>query len=651
MGLFVIKNFSPSLHWRLGKQSVWLVWVSLGLCLVYSLFYLAEYFGSSFFVLAHRGMVEHIVRGSLVSTNWDVAVWAGSVFVVIACLFYGLVSRRVGDFYRFLVGFVLVGLAGWVCLVVFGLIDLVSLSLVSVFLVFLCVLFSLLLFGFSRFHVISRLVVCVISVVLFVEVAALVLFNIPVALNFSSGATGLHWSIVELSFSNLAYPFLPYVYLLFVLLGIVGFALKVAPERLTNKIRRESFDVFVDHLRIKFELGDYDGFEFLKGRFVLAVAVLIGAVISCLFVVFTVLSWSNPTHMLVSVDSPIYYQWIVYMRSVDVNSALLFAFGNDRALFLVLGYALSFLVSPLVVVQFVAALLIVAFGAVSLLVLRLLCKFRVVWFLGVLLVPFSFQALGLIYSGYFASMLALILVLIYVILFFRVVGSFTGLSFFALLGVSVLILFSHSWIWFIFALSLGTFLFLEWRSSVHDTELWSRFKLKATVVGATIGVGLLCDFIRKMLFPVSASASVFVTVQSNLGLPNGSYILNGLQNNVDFVLGGVFANQLLVFLSVVGLLFLLKFKSEVSNFFISWVFVGCICILFASENLVFDRLLFLMPWVVLYSFGLFYVVSLFSSRLRGGKGGRLGFAVLVLVFVFLVLLNGSLRYLFNINIL
>jgi hypothetical protein len=503
-------------------------------------------------------------------------------------------------------------------------------------------------FGVSRFGLFLRLLFGAVLVVLLVEVAALVLFNVPVALNFGYGTAGLHWSIVELSFSNLAYPFLPYVYLLFVLLGVVGFAVKVLPAGwLANRIRGKRF---VGRLRSSFELSGDGGFEFLRGRFVLAVAVLVGAVVSCLFVLFTVLPWTNPTHMLVSVDSPAYYQWIVYMRSVDVNGALSFAFANDRALFLVLGYALSFFVSPLIVIQFAAALLIVLFGVVSFFVLRLFCSFREVWVFGVLLVPFSFQALGLIYSGYFANMLALILVFVYVILFFRVLRSWSSLGFFALLGVSVLILFSHSWTWFIFALSLVVFLFLEWRLAVRDRGLWGRFKLKANYVGATVGVGLLCDFVRKLLSPVSSTASVFVTVQSSLGLPNAAYLVSGLRDSVDFVLGGVFANQLLVFLSVVGFLFLLKFKSEVSNFFVSWVFVACVSILFAAENFVFDRFLFLMPWVVLSSLGLFSVVRFSAGRFGGLKGWRLGFVVLVLVFVFLVLLNGSLRYLFNINI-
>jgi hypothetical protein len=594
-------------------------------------------------------MVEHTVRGSLISANWDVAVWAGAVFVVLAWLFYGLVSRRVGGFYRFLAGFMLLGLAGWVCLVVFGLLGLVSLSLVSVLLVFLCVLFSLFFFGVSRFGLFLRLLFGAVLVVLLVEVAALVLFNVPVALNLGSGVAGLHWANVELSFSNLAYPFLPYVYLLFVLLGVVAFVAKLVPEGwLVARIRGEWFGRFVRRLSGVFEFGGDGGFEFLGGRFVLVLAVVVSAVVSCLFVVFTVLPWANPTNMLVSVDSPSYYQWIVYMRNVDVNSALSFAFANDRALFLVLGYTLSFFVSPLVVVQFAAALLIVVFGVVSFFVLRLFCSFREVWVFGVLLVPFSFQALGLIYSGYFANMLALILVFVYVILFFRVVGSWSSLGFFALLGVSVLVLFSHSWTWFIFALSLVVFLFLEWRLAVRDRGLWGRFKLKANYVGATVGVGLLCDFVRKLLSPVSSTASVFVTVQSSLGLPNAAYLVSGLRDSVDFVLGGVFANQLLVFLSVVGFLFLLKFKSEVSNFFVSWVFVACVSILFAAENFVFDRFLFLMPWVVLSSLGLFSVVRFVSLRFGGLKGWRLGFVVLV--FVFLVLLNGSLRYLFNINI-
>ena len=302
------------------------------------------------------------------------------------------------------------------------------------------------------------------------------------------------------------------------------------------------------------------GLGFLRGRLVVVLAVVVSAVVSCLFVAFTVLPWSNPTGMMVSVDSPVYYNWISHMRSVDVNSALSFAFGNDRAVFLVLCYALSFVAPIVSVVQFAAALLLVLLSVVSVFVLRLFTSSRMVLVLGALIVPFSFHGLGLIYSGYFANMLALILVFVYVVLFFKLLDKWSSLVFFALLGVSVLVLFSHSWTWFVFALSLAMFLFLEWRLAAGDRSLWSRFKGKALLVGATVGVGLLIDFLRRVLSPVSSSSSVLSTAQSSLGFPNPAYLVSGMKAAVDFVLGGVFANQLLVVLSFVGFLVLLRFR-------------------------------------------------------------------------------------------
>jgi hypothetical protein len=267
-----------------------------------------------------------------------------------------------------------------------------------------------------------------------------------------------------------------------------------------------------------------------------------------------------------------------------------------------------------------------------------------------LLVPFSFQALGLIYSGYFATMLALILVFVYVVFFFRVVNRFSSLGFFALLGVSVLVLFSHSWTWFIFALSFCLFLFLQWRLASRDNSLRDRFKIQGIFVGATVGVGLFCDLVRKLLYPTSSS-SVLVSAQSSLGFPNGAYLLSGLQESVNFVLGGVFANGLLVVLSFVGFMVLLRVNSGVSRFFVAWIFVCCGSILFAAESFVFDRFLFLMPWVVLCALGLFWCVGFVGGQVGGFRGCRFWVLVVVLVFVFLVLLNGALRFIFNINAL
>lgn len=627
---------------------IWAVYLLLGVCLVYSLFYLASSLGLSFFVLVNRGMAEQVVSGSLLSVPWDVAVWCVALFVVLGWLIFNVVSGALSRVYRLATSVVLVGLIGWVCLVLVGLLSVTSLVLVSSFVFILCFVACLSIFSVSGLQFLLHLLLGALLVGLLIEVGTFVWFSVPVALNFGSSALGLHWSFVELSFANLAYPFLPYAYLLLVLLGVAAFVIKVAPARWVSKISRSRFSAFFAPLKGSFELGNDDGFGFLRGRFVLVLAILVGVAVSCLFVVFTVLPWTNPTNMLVSVDSPVYFKWITYMHSVDVNGALSFALANDRATFLILAYALSFVASPLIVIQFVAALLIVLFGVVSLLVMRLFCSVRTVWVFAVLLVPFSFQALGLIYSGYFANMLALILIFAFVILFFRVLYSWSSLDFFAMIGVSVLILLSHSWTWFIFAISLLAFLFLEWRLAVRDKSLWPRFKGKCILIGASVGVGLLVDLVRTNLSPVSSSTSVLSTATSSLSFPNGAFLLSGIQKTVDLVLGGVFANGVLVGLSIVGFLVLVRFRSEVSNFFVSWIFVACLAILFAAQDFVFDRFLFFIPWVVLSSLGLFCVLRFVSCRFVG-RWRWLVFVV-VLAFVFLLLLNNGLHYLFNIDI-
>ncbi len=588
-------------------------------------------------------MVERTVSGSILSGPLDIAVWGIAAFVVLTWLGINLKLRNVKG-HRQLSGVgllvLLCSIAIWVFLVFLGFVSVQSLVLISGFLLSFCFVFAPDMFGIHRSALFLRMLFGGLLIVLFIEMASFVLFTVPSALGLDAEALGSHWSRVEVSFSSLPNPFLPYIYLLFVVCGVGAFVFRVLPGRWSKLIAKIRAERVVGSLIGLFRGGD-GGFGFIRDRYVV-LAVLISSIISCLFVLFTVLPWNNPTGMLVSVDSAVYYNWINHMRSIDVNSALSFALGNDRALLLVLCYTLSFFTSTVNVVQFLAAFLIVLLGVVSLLVLRLFCKNRMVWVLGVLLVPFSFQSLGLIYSGYFANMMALILIFVYVLLFFRVLGSWSILGFFAMLSVSVLVLFSHSWTWFVFALSLCLFLFMQWRLATHDRGLYSQFKKQAILVVATIGVGLLCDLMRKLLSPASSTASVFVTAQSGLGLPNPAYLLSGLGHAVNITLGGVFSGGLLVFLSFVGFIVLLRIRSNVSNFFVSWICVACVSILFAANDFVFNRFLFILPWVILSGLGLYSVILLVSSRVEG-KGRRLWVLGVFLAFVFLVLLNGSIE--------
>ena len=457
-----------------------------------------------------------------------------------------------------------------------------------------------------------------------------------------------HLNLLELSFSNLAYPFLPLLYLLFISIAIVTYIFKIAPSKFRAGIKEAIQGKLTDPL-----ISSFDTFcrneskPKVNQKLVLSVLVL-AIVLSILFVIFTLLPSSNPTNMLVSVDAPAYNEMITHMRSGDVDSAFSYAFANDRTMYLLLAYSLSFVFGQVNVIQFSAALLISLFCVVVFFAMRFFVKLPYAGLFAILMVPFSFQGLGLIYAGYFANMLALIFVFLFFIVLIKVGerGSSAGLL--CLFCLSVLILFSHSWTWYVFALSLVGFLLLEWRDSNRAKNL----RFTTILIGGSIGVGLLTDLTRNLLSPISSTASVYYTAHSSLSLPHPNYLFSGLQNTIDSTLGGVFSNQLLLLLSFAGLIVLVRYRSKISNLLLSWIVVACLPILFASADFVFDRALFLIPFAILCGLGLSFVVGFLSNQFREkSKSVRLGVTFLVFMFVLFVFLNFALRYIFNINIL
>jgi hypothetical protein len=295
--------------------------------------------------------------------------------------------------------------AVWFCLVLFGIVGLESLGLISVLLTGLLLVFSRKFMGISKFGLLLRLLFGALLLLTFVELASFVLSSIPTALGSNVDSLGLHWGMIRLAYSNLAYPVLYYAYLVFALIGIGAFLYRVLPGKWTRFVRKVRSEWLINDFMNELEYNNESNFSsgFLHNRFVVVFAVIVSVVFCFLFVAFTVMPWSNPTGKMVSVDSPVYYQWVSKMRSLDANSALSFAFGNDRALFLILLYALSY-VAPIVdVIQFAGALLLILLVLVTVFVLRLFTPSNKIMALGALLVPFSFQSLGLIYSGFFAG--------------------------------------------------------------------------------------------------------------------------------------------------------------------------------------------------------------------------------------------------------
>jgi hypothetical protein len=145
----------------------WLIYFSLGLSLVYSLFYAAGYLGFSFL---NRG-------GSLISTSWDLGIWCLALFIILAWFFVDVFVGVLDSSYRIATSLILclglVALFAGVCFVLVGLLSLVSLSLVSLFLVLISFAFSLNVLGVSRLAFFLRLVLGVFLGLLFLGLAFL----------------------------------------------------------------------------------------------------------------------------------------------------------------------------------------------------------------------------------------------------------------------------------------------------------------------------------------------------------------------------------------------------------------------------------------------------------------------------------------------
>jgi hypothetical protein len=155
---------------------VWVVYFSLGLCLAYSIFHLANYFGLSFFILSNRSMIEQTLSGSVFTGFWGIVV-----FVVLARLGYDLELNLVRGYYRSFafVGLLVAvcGMAVGVCLVVLGFVGTVALVPISCLLLSLCVVFSPDFFGVNRLHFFLRVLFGGLIVGLLIELASFFVYE------------------------------------------------------------------------------------------------------------------------------------------------------------------------------------------------------------------------------------------------------------------------------------------------------------------------------------------------------------------------------------------------------------------------------------------------------------------------------------------
>ncbi len=200
----------------------WVVKASLALSLLYSVLFIANGLGMSFFALNGGNMTQYAVSKTVVSPILDPIILAVATAVPLAWLFFSMYlnkPRGRRKLFLLLIPTLLLALAG------LQQTALLSLTFASVSTALLSAMFSRQCFGLSASQLARSLVLCSCLIVLSVEAASFVAFFVIYNPNVSSFSTAFvagmrHWILLDMSLPNVAYPLLPLTYLFFVFLEI-----------------------------------------------------------------------------------------------------------------------------------------------------------------------------------------------------------------------------------------------------------------------------------------------------------------------------------------------------------------------------------------------------------------------------------------------
>ena len=145
------KKLPPFSRQTLRMWLAWAVYFSIGICLIYSSFYLAvSYLGFS------SG------QGTLFSGSGDLIVWGSTLFIIFAWFFFDVFKGVLDEFYGYskglILSLILVGLFALECFILVGILNPVMLSLVSAFMIALSFVFCQNILGVSRFGLTWRLI-------------------------------------------------------------------------------------------------------------------------------------------------------------------------------------------------------------------------------------------------------------------------------------------------------------------------------------------------------------------------------------------------------------------------------------------------------------------------------------------------------------
>jgi hypothetical protein len=318
----------------------------------------------------------------------------------------------------------------------------------------------------------------------------------------------------------------------------------------------------------------------------------------------------NPSGTLVGIDSSRYVTWISQMTTKPLLPALQYSFvegldGSRPFLLILLYLVASTGVSPDLLIEYLPVVLAQFLSLSSYVFVRYGHGGANLAALTALFTPLSFYVTVGMWGGYYANMLAMIEVFLFLTCLLLFSKSPSGPMYGVMFTLSVAIFLTHPWTWVLIitaSLVFGVSVWNETGRSVH---------LKSMI--AIIAAGIVLDILKSGVFATQTVGADLATK-----VPTGGQVASFWTSLVEGLLythGGILGNWLVLGLGLLSV-FALRFRDRFERLIILWVGVASVPFLlldsYHKARIVYD-----LPIPVMMSVGLiFFLRQLGAGNVR-----------------------------------
>jgi hypothetical protein len=318
----------------------------------------------------------------------------------------------------------------------------------------------------------------------------------------------------------------------------------------------------------------------------------------------------NPSGTLVGIDSPTYVNWINQMVQRPLPQALQYSFveglDGSRPLLLTLLYLLASTgISPNMIVEYLPMVLAPLLSLSSFVFVRFGQGSESLAGLTALFASTSFYVTVGMWGGYYANMLGMIEVYLFLTCLLLFSKSPSTARYGAMFALSIALFLTHPWTWVLVITASLIFALSLWKETGHSIHLRS--------IIVIITSGIVLDVLKSSVFGTRTVAADLATK-----VPTAGQVTSFWTNLVDALLythGGLFGNWFVLGLGLLSV-FVLQFRDRFERLLIMWVSVASVpFLLLDSYNQA--RIVYDLPIPVLSSIAaLFFLPQIGNMNIR-----------------------------------